>query len=300
MTKGIVSPQYCEQIIRLLHETCQDRWYTRAWVIQEAICAGMKLVLASRHSPGLMFPSKFRHGYKCEVEDRPYHPLDDHARGLDSTLARISLMGFWRILKVMRDVLLRDFSAVGSMLVRSEYAPVEAWPGAQSVLQAAEALHPRTVKANTPQQVMMTYSEGQYGERPTINAAGALTLLKCRECYFQSDRLAIIANMCDYDFRLDTKAVGNNFHSLCLAILALALNDGDLSLLAPEAYPPPNGVYSGDAYAGHASSSLLFQGSFLEAPRIEHCQVRDFLNVRLQGVVPGSVTPDGLILDAYL
>jgi hypothetical protein len=126
MTKGIVSLQYCEQIIRLLHETCQDRWYTRAWVIQGAICAGMKLVLAFRHSPGLMIPSKFRHGYKCEVEYRPYHSLDDHARGLDSTLARISLTGFWRILNVMRDVLLRDFSAVGSMLVRSEYAPAEA------------------------------------------------------------------------------------------------------------------------------------------------------------------------------
>ncbi|CAN9175657.1 unnamed protein product [Alternaria alternata] len=300
MTQGAMSLRYCEHIIRLLHETCQDRWYTRAWVIQEAICAGLKLVLAFRHSPGLTFPSKFREGYQCEREDRPYHSLDDHSRGLDSTLACISLAKFWRILDVMRNLLLRDFSSVGSMLVRSDYAPAETWPGARSVLEAAETLHPRTVEANTLQQVMMTYSEGQYGKRPTINAAGALTLLNHRECYFQSDRLAIIANMCDYDFRLDTKAVGNNCHSLRLAILALALNNGDLSLLAPEAYPPPNEVYSGDAYAGHASSSLLFQSFFLEASRIEHCQVRDFLNVRLQGVVPGSVTPDGLLLNAYL
>jgi hypothetical protein len=200
----------------------------------------------------------------------------------------------------MQKLLLRDFSVTRSMLVRSDNAPADPWPGARSVLQAAESLHPRTVKANTLQQIMMCYSEGQYGKRPTINAAGALTLLKHRECYFESDRLAIIANMCDYDFRLDTNAIGNNFHSLRLAILALALNNGDLSLLAPEAYPPPDEIYSSDTYAEHASSSLLFQSFFLEAPRIAHCQVRDFFNVRLQTVTPGSVTPDGLLLNAYL
>jgi hypothetical protein len=111
MTQGAMSLRYCEHIIRLLHETCQDRWYTRAWVIQEAICAGLKLVLAFRHSPGLTFPSKFREGYQCEREDRPYHSLDDHSRGLDSTLACISLAKFWRILDVMRNLLLRDFGA---------------------------------------------------------------------------------------------------------------------------------------------------------------------------------------------
>ncbi|EUC40536.1 hypothetical protein COCMIDRAFT_30544 [Bipolaris oryzae ATCC 44560] len=299
-TQKNMNPRYCEHILRLLHETCQDRWYTRAWVIQEAICAGLKLVLAFRCNSGLSVSSKFRYGYKCEVEDRPYHSLDDHARGLDSTLSCISVSEFWRMLDVMQEILLRDFSIMGSMLVRSDYAPADLWPGARSVLQAAESLHPRTVKANTLQQAMMTYSEGQYGKRPTINAAGALTLLKHRQCYFESDRLAIIANMCDYDFRLDTKAIDDNFRSLRLAILALALNNGDLSLLAPEAYPPPDQIYSDDAYAGHASSSLLFQNFFLEAPWIEHCQVRDFVNTRIQTVQPGSVTPDGVLLNAYL
>jgi hypothetical protein len=39
--------QYCEHVIRFLDEICRDRWYTQAWVIQEAVCAGSKLVLAS-------------------------------------------------------------------------------------------------------------------------------------------------------------------------------------------------------------------------------------------------------------
>jgi hypothetical protein len=299
-TKRTMTLQYCEHVIRFLDEICRDRWYTRAWVVQEAVCAGLKLVLAFRRSPGLRFQSKFRHGYKCEREDRPYHSLDDHARGLDSTLICINLGEFWRILDAMQNLIFRDFSVVGSMLVRSNYAPAETWPGAKAVLQAAGSLHPRTFEANTLQQAIMTYSEGQYGKRPTVNAAGALTLLKHRECYFESDRLAIIANMCDYDFRLDTKAVSTNFHSLRLAILALALNNGDTSLLAPEAYPPPDEIYSGEAYAEHASSSLLFQSFFLEASRIEYCQIRDFINTRLQGVTPASVTPDGLLLKSYL
>lgn len=153
-------------------------------------------------------------------------------------------------------------TVMGSMLVRSDFLPADPWPGARSVLRAAGSLHPRTVEANTILQVMMAYSEGQYGKRPTINAAGALTLLNHRECYFEADRLAII---CDYDFRLNTKAISRNVHSLRLAILALALNNGDLSLPVPEAYPPPDEIYSGDTYAEHASSSLLFQNFFIWA-----------------------------------
>ncbi|USP80389.1 hypothetical protein yc1106_07663 [Curvularia clavata] len=298
-TPTIEKLQYCTHILRFLHETCQDRWYTRAWVIQEAICAGLKLFLAFRCDSGLSFSSKFGYERKGETDSRPYHSLDDHARGLDSKLFCISVSQFWRILDVMHNILLRDFSVIGSMLVSSNYMPADPWPGARSVLQAAESLHPRTVKANTLQQDLEMYSENYYGKRPTINAAGALTLLKHRECYFESDRLAIIANMCDYDFRLDTKAVSNKVHSLRLAILALTLNNGDLSLLAPEAYLPPNEVYSGDAYAEHTSSSLLFQSFFMEAPRIEHCHVRNFITTKLQTIRPGQTTPDGVLLKAY-
>ncbi|CAN9145611.1 unnamed protein product [Alternaria alternata] len=292
--------QYCKHVMDFLHETSQDRWYTRAWVIQEAICAGLKLMLAFRRSPGLSYSQKFRYGYEAERDHRPHHSLDDHERGLDSTLVCMTLNEFWRILDVMQNLLTRDFSVMGSMLVHFGSSPPELYPGARSVLQAAQRLHPRTVRANSPFMNITMYTEGAYGKRPTINAAGALTLLKDRECYFESDRLAIIANMCDYDFRLDTKAINDNCPSLRLAILALALNNSDLSLLAPETYPPPNKTYTGDAYAGHTSSSLLFQSFSLEAAKIDNCQVRDFFTTRFQSTTPGSVTSDGLLLRAYL
>jgi len=67
----VMTVQYCEHIIRFLDETCRDRWYTRAWVIQEAICAGLKLVLAFQCNSGSSFSSKFRDGYQVEREDRP-------------------------------------------------------------------------------------------------------------------------------------------------------------------------------------------------------------------------------------
>ncbi|CAN9148108.1 unnamed protein product [Alternaria alternata] len=179
--------QYCKHVMDFLHETSQDRWYTRAWVIQEAICAGLKLMLAFRRSPGLSYSQKFRYGYEAERDHRPHHSLDDHERGLDSTLVCMTLNEFWRILDVMQNLLTRDFSVMG-----------------------------------------------------------------------------------------------------------------DLSLLAPETYPPPNKTYTGDAYAGHTSSSLLFQSFSLEAAKIDNCQVRDFFTTRFQSTTPGSVTSDGLLLRAYL
>jgi hypothetical protein len=189
-TKRTMTLRYCGHVIRFLEEICRDRWYILAWVIQEAVCAGLKLVLAFRRSPELRFQSKFRHGYKCEREDRPYHSLDDLARGLDLTLICINLGGFCRILDVMQNLVLRDFKAV---------------------IQAAGSLHPRAFKANTFPQDTMTYSEDHYGKRPTVNAAGALTLLKHRECYFEFERLAIVANMCDYDFGARHKSYKQSF-----------------------------------------------------------------------------------------
>jgi hypothetical protein len=44
--KRTMTLQYCEHVICFLDEICRDRWYTRAWVIQEAVCAALKLVLA--------------------------------------------------------------------------------------------------------------------------------------------------------------------------------------------------------------------------------------------------------------
>ncbi|KAI4712829.1 hypothetical protein J4E89_001804 [Alternaria sp. Ai002NY15] len=298
--RSVIDRRFCEQILDFLHRTSQDRWYTRAWVVQESICAGNGLMLSFRRGPGITFQSSFRFG-RAEGEDlRPYHSLDDNRGSWESKLVCIHLRGFWRILDQMRSLLTRDFVHMGNYLARSGLGSEEVYPGARSVLEIADRLHPRTEKANTINQIVQAHTEGFYGKRPTINAAGALTLLKHRECYFNADRLAIIANMCDYDFRLDTRKVNANCHSLRLAILALAVSNGDLSLLVPEAYLPEGHESQGDIYAGSVSSSNLFQKIFLEAHRIEYCEVRDYINIRLQTSRQGRFTAEGMLLHSYL
>jgi hypothetical protein len=296
----MIDRRFCEQILDFLHRTSQDRWYTRAWVVQEAVCSGDALMLAFRRSPGLKFRSHFRFGRADKDESRPYHSLDDDHGRFESKLVCIYLYEFWKIIDTMKTLLTRDFINIGSHLMRTGLRPEEVFPGARSVLEAADRLHPRIEKANTINQIVQVYTEGFYGRRPTTNAAGALTLLKHRECYFNADRLAIIANMCDYDFRLDTRKVDANCHSLRLAILALALNNGDLSLLVPEAYSPQDRGYQGDAYVGSVSSSTLFQDLFTGAQRIDSCQVRNFINIRLQKNRSARFTGDGMLLSSYL
>jgi hypothetical protein len=292
------SQQFCESLLDFIHRTSEDRWYTRAWVVQESLCAGEKLMLAFRRGLGLKFPSKFRYGYEAEREDRPYHSLDDTPRGFESELVCMRLRDFWRILDDLKYLVgFGRFTQIGTQLTRPIFGPVD---DAQIVLRIGDALHPRIMRANTLQQDLKIYGGGHYGKRPTINAAGALTLLKHRQCYFDSDRLAIVANMCDYEFRLNTREVDNNCTSLRLAMLALSLNNGDLSLLVPEAYLPWDYIYSDDYHITQPGSSILYQEFVAEAPRIEYCRVRDFINIRLQSVQPGSVTPAGLLLRAYL
>jgi hypothetical protein len=298
--QSMINQQFFEYLLDFLRRTSRDRWYTRAWVVQEALCAGDKLVLAFRRSSGLTFPSHFRYGYKAEREDRPYHSLDDTPRKLGSNLVCLRLTDFWMIVDDMKYFLKRDFMNSGDHLIRFNFRPGYIMPDAQSAIEAADSLHPRFVKANTLQQNLKVYFKGHYGKRPTINAAGALTLLKHRHCYYDSDRLAIVANMCDYDFRLDTKAVDRNCNSLSQAIFALALNNGDLSLLVPEVYLPWNYIYSDESYNGHPERSVLFQDFLAEAPRVDHCRVRNFINFRLQRPKAGDFTSAGLKLPAYL
>ncbi|KAI3328794.1 hypothetical protein F4824DRAFT_506123 [Ustulina deusta] len=63
------------------------------------------------------------------------------------------------------------------------------------------------------------------------NAAESVTLLATRDNTICSDRLAILANMCDYRFRIDTRNLQEAKYSLSAAVFTLALMNGDLSLL---------------------------------------------------------------------
>ena len=67
--------------------------------------------------------------------------------------------------------------------------------------------------------------------RVTWSAAEVLALLDSRRNSVVSDRLAIVANLCSYDVRLNATEVERRQRSFRTCVLALALLNGDLSLL---------------------------------------------------------------------
>ena len=68
--------------------------------------------------------------------------------------------------------------------------------------------------------------------RLSRSAAEVLAMLETRSNTILSDRLAIIANLCAYERRLDTTALEKTTHGFSTAILVLSLMNGDLSLLS--------------------------------------------------------------------
>ena len=79
--------------------------------------------------------------------------------------------------------------------------------------------------------------------RRTCNAAVAWSFLKRRENYRVADKLAILANLCDYSLRLNTVELDKSQNVLSVCILALAIANGDLSLLSPDSYHIPHQLH---------------------------------------------------------
>ena len=67
--------------------------------------------------------------------------------------------------------------------------------------------------------------------RQVCNAAQALTFLSERSNSFFPDRLAILANLCDYEYRIKTEVLEPPDNSFSICCLTLAIVNGDMSLL---------------------------------------------------------------------
>lgn len=220
-------------LLDFLDALSRDRWYTRAWVVQEAISAGKGLTLVFRRAAGLAYPSSLRTGSKAHTDGLPRHSLDTEQRACPSEVVCIPVQDFqWLVRRVKLLLDRTSFTPFGSQLVRASSLRRPA----DQIVAAAGSLHPINFKPKHGSFSVQMFGGNAFGTRPTVDAAGALALLKTRGCRDVEDRIAIMANMCGYEYRLDTKGVAVNCNSLRVALLALSLLNGDLSLLAPEVY----------------------------------------------------------------
>lgn len=287
-----LSQQLFDNVLEFLHMVQSDRWYTRAWVVQEAVSAGDGLFLVFRRAPGLVYPSKFRAQNK-EENLTPRHPLDSAKRDLPSEIVCISADDFRDLVQATKLLLERRFRAVGQVLVRTR--------SAIPILSIAESLHPKITERQHANGCQI-YAGKNYGGRQKVNAASALTLLKSRHCRDVQDRLTILANMCSYEIRLDADKVAENCDSLRLGFLAIALLNGDMSILVPEVYNFP-GDEDGDPdpRTDRRSGSLLSPFD-TDLRRISNYAVQDgkLINPRIYSHALGECKSKGLALCAYI
>ncbi|KAK7911039.1 hypothetical protein PG985_013520 [Apiospora marii] len=287
------SMQMLERVLHFLEKVTSDRWYTRAWVLQEATSAGSGLFLVFRREPGIVYTEKYRPSSDSEHRDVPPHPLDTEERGMQTEIVAIPVRDFRAIVRAAKALLEGHSESTGQPLaLASSRFPI---------LSKAEALHTRTtVQPNTV--VFNLRGKRAYGGRETVDAATALTLLKTRHCRDVQDRITILANMCSYELRLDTVEVARNCESLRLGMLAVALLNSDTSMLIPELYMFPGGDDWDPDLSTDRRAGQLLSPFDLEPSLIDHYAVknRNLVTPRPYNSSRYDDNSEGLPLVSYL
>ncbi|PVH81654.1 hypothetical protein DL98DRAFT_571010 [Cadophora sp. DSE1049] len=197
-----------ESMITFFEHIMKDPWHTRAWVLQEAYSAGPRMVLLFQHAPGISMSGHRTISTTLSVSEIAVHfdsfiILVDYATGfLTRSLAALAITD---------DLAQRRLS----------------------LLQQFKMLPPGDERSIN---IKWTYRVGSARPRRSCNAAVALSYLRTRGNTHIPDRLAIMANLCNYDVRLNTIEIEKNHQHLGPCVFALALINGDFSLLYPEVY----------------------------------------------------------------
>ncbi|KAL5325228.1 hypothetical protein ACEPPN_006352 [Leptodophora sp. 'Broadleaf-Isolate-01'] len=218
-----INREILDHLFSFLETVISDRWYTRAWVIQEAISAGKKLFLSFRRGEGIRYPPSFRFS-----RNPTKHSLDPQKDQLSSVLVNIYVEEFQGLIRVARRLLQERPLQPSPITYHSAYGP-------SNVLEYAERLYPSFITSKFQFQMAGPFL---YGNRQSVNASTAMALLRSRQCRDTQDKVAIVANLCNYDVRLNTNEAAKHCKSLRAAILSLALLNGDRSILVPEVYSP--------------------------------------------------------------
>jgi hypothetical protein len=198
-----------EKLIDFLEPIANDAWHTRAWILQEAFSSGPRMNLLLRRTSDIIVKGLPGISQTLSMTEIVIHmdlllAMIDHARAF---LSRLSL-----VTAPLGDSLAQRRTYLFNKL---ETFP----PGDQRAME-----------------IKWTSQIGKTRPRRSCNAAVAISFLRSRDNTVISDRLAIIANLCNYEVRLDTLEVGKHHTHLGACILTLALINGDFSILYPEVY----------------------------------------------------------------
>ncbi|KAG8530773.1 uncharacterized protein KY384_004130 [Bacidia gigantensis] len=193
-------PDNIEALDDILETFTNDQWFSRAWTLQESISAGVSMSFLIG-CPGLDKPEVF---------------------GQISDEVEISLWDFQEAMVNARNLIEEGFAQ-------------NVWSDTSSAIHAsncADELWNRipTILPNKLPAIHASRQETSY--RQQCNAAQAITFLAERQNSFFPDRLAILANMCNYERRISTRVLEESRSSFSTCALTLAIVNGDMSLLS--------------------------------------------------------------------
>lgn len=199
--------EIADPLLEVLETLMKDRWTTRAWILQESFSAGQKMVLLIKRGSGIRDDNKWSSQFVSSDE---------------------VAMDFNWFLNCI--ILARWFFAIRSQNTTTDSVPFSS--RIRGLMNRISWFHP-----------ISSHSGGhEVSFRPELHsrimcsAAMALSFLRMRFNSCLPDRLAILANLCDWDVRLDTQEIEKNHQSLSTCIFVLAILNGDHSLLYPEVY----------------------------------------------------------------
>lgn len=220
---GSVLPKdtFINCLLEFLEMLAFDPWNQRAWTLQESFSATKDVILNIRMAAPFII-----HAPWCFEGPAPPGNLYMVQREVDA-LIKASQEFF--------ELAIGPFST--SQLVENPgetKSPVVA--RAEKVFRALKQLRPEMPTTSNPLDAVFVVGGGSSGPRYKCNAAVALSFLRTRFNHRPADRLAILANLCSYEVRLDTVVIENNFTSLTTCLFCLAYINNDLSLLVPEVY----------------------------------------------------------------
>ena len=190
-----------------------DRWNTRAWVLQEAVASAGNMIILFPRAKEMAFK-----GWSLICQDLSLTEIGINLNILHNCINRC--LGFFN-------------PEPGNSI------PVKL-PQWAETLERLSSFLPEPHPSH-----MVDYLIVGSKKRRTCNAAVAWSFLKHRDNDRVADKLAILANLCDYTLRLNTVELDKSQKPLSVCIFALAVANGDLSLLSPDSYNIPRGLHNG-------------------------------------------------------
>ena len=205
-----------ESLAEALSMVAMDRWNTRAWILQEAFASAGRMIILLPRAKGIAIK-----GWSMVCHD------------LSLTEIGIRLESLQRC--VMESAALLRSRPLASRLGSAFSVKLPKWA---ETLERLAWLHPEPSGFHR-----FRFGLDNIKPRPTCNAAVALSFLKHRDNDRVADRLAILANLCDYSLRLNTWELERSQSRLSVCVLAMTIANGDFSLLSPESYRIPHGMH---------------------------------------------------------